>query len=205
MTPRQRLSEWYYAPAVHCLLPLPIAARIHHVSLAPFGWLPECGQLGAAGRVLQVHARSRLAPERAAMSLIQSHTGPCVVSGDCLCTSNYLVPAGSCGPNNASSKVYANAEVCHFTFAQPVYLDIHLWDIEADPGGCRWDSLRCSLYLEPWPVLCCRESHPRSRLVLAAAPTAPRLTAKTRCGTGTAPSTATRTIQRATSSSSTAD
>ena len=80
----------------------------------------------------------------AAGSLIQSHSGPCVASGDCVCSSNFLMPAGACAPNNVSSGVYGNSEECHFNFTQPVFLDIHLFDVEADPGGdCRWDSLRC--------------------------------------------------------------
>ena len=83
------------------------------------------------------------------MSLIESHSGPCVVSGDCLCSSNYLMPAGACAPNNVSSGVYGNSERCHFTFSQPVYMDIHLFDVEQDGDKCRWDSLRCGAHQTP--------------------------------------------------------
>ena len=129
------------------------------------------------------------------MSLIQSHTGPCVVNGDCVCSSNYLMPADACGPNNASSNVYANAEVCHINFTQPVYLDIHLWDVELDDGGCRWDSLRSAAHLEPRVsclVLIMRTGLPCDPCGCAAL-TERGLTTETHCGSGTARSTATRT------------
>ena len=83
------------------------------------------------------------------MSLIQSHTGPCVVNGECVCSSNYLMPADACGPNNVSSGVHGNVEACHIDFTQPVYLNFHLFDVEEDGDMCRWDSLRSAAHLEP--------------------------------------------------------
>ena len=63
-------------------------------------------------------------------SLIHVTTGPCVVAGDCVCSSNYL--GGKCDASAASSgqpyEMHEMNEACTVSFAMPVTLSVHLLD-----------------------------------------------------------------------------
>jgi hypothetical protein len=64
----------------------------------------------------------------ATAALVQSATGPCVVNGDCVCSSNFQ--AASCAATSDASRRYGNDEACNVTFAQPVALHVHLFSTE---------------------------------------------------------------------------
>ena len=60
-------------------------------------------------------------------SLIHATTGPCVVAGDCVCSSNYL--GGKCDASTASSgQSWGGNEACTVSFAMPVTLSVQLLD-----------------------------------------------------------------------------
>ena len=60
--------------------------------------------------------------------LVQSFTGPCVVNGDCVCSSNFQ--AARCAATSDASRRYGNGEACNVTFSQPVALHVHLFNTE---------------------------------------------------------------------------
>ena len=68
----------------------------------------------------------------ATAALVQSATGPCVVNGDCVCSSNFQ--AGRCAAISDQRRYgndrYGNDEVCNVTFTQPVALQVHLFNTE---------------------------------------------------------------------------
>lgn len=59
---------------------------------------------------------------------MQSFTGPCVVNGDCVCSSNFQ--AARCAATSDASRRYGNGEACNVTFSQPVALHVHLFNTE---------------------------------------------------------------------------
>ena len=66
-----------------------------------------------------------------------SATGPCVLDPitNCVCSSNFAA-AGACAATSTTDGLYRSDESCQVTFAQPVLLQVHLFDTE--PG---WDKL----------------------------------------------------------------
>ena len=64
------------------------------------------------------------------ISLIQSSTGPCVVQGNCVCSSNY--EGAECGaiPGPGITQ-YANSEVCEVTFSKSATLHVHHFETES--------------------------------------------------------------------------
>ena len=64
----------------------------------------------------------------ATAALVQSATGPCVVNGDCVCSSNFQ--AARCAATSDASRRYGNDEACNVTFTQPVALHVHLFNTE---------------------------------------------------------------------------
>ena len=66
----------------------------------------------------------------AAASLVQSSTGPCVVNGNCVCSSNYL--GTTCEASSSESGTYGSSEACEVTFVQAVQLSVHLFEFEYD-------------------------------------------------------------------------
>ena len=63
--------------------------------------------------------------------------GDCVVSSDCICSSNY--PGGACGPTSSANRTYGTSEHCNVTFMSPVQLTTHLFDVE--DYNCGYDYL----------------------------------------------------------------
>ena len=69
------------------------------------------------------------APAGRRLSQVSSLTGPCVVNGPCLCSSNYQDAA--CQGTGTASGSYGNSESCTVTLQQPVTLTVHLFDTES--------------------------------------------------------------------------
>lgn len=68
-------------------------------------------------------------------TLIRSATGPCVVNGDCICSSNY--PGDSCNASSvASDSSYGANEACAFTFTTRVKLNVHHFDVDICGSNC---------------------------------------------------------------------
>ena len=59
-------------------------------------------------------------------------TGPCVVdlTTNCVCSSNYAA-AGACAATSTAYGCYGADESCEITFAQPMLLQVHLFDTRA--------------------------------------------------------------------------
>ena len=61
-----------------------------------------------------------------------SATGPCVLdlTTNCVCSSNFAA-AGACAATSTTDGEYSIRESCQITFAQPVLLQVHLFDTES--------------------------------------------------------------------------
>ena len=59
-------------------------------------------------------------------------TGPCVLdlTTNCVCSSNFAA-TGACDATNTTDGQYNSSEWCQVTFAQPMLLEVHLFDTEA--------------------------------------------------------------------------
>jgi len=62
-------------------------------------------------------------------ALVLSSTGPCVMEGNCVCSSNY--PGGTCSATSAAEGSYSSNEACHVAFVGSVVLQVHLFDTES--------------------------------------------------------------------------
>ena len=81
---------------------------------------------------------------------VLSFTGPCVVHGECVCSSNYQ--NGTCDAGTNASGGYAREEACEVTFRHPVTLNVHVFDVhdgyfyytyvnDEPEQGCMYDNL----------------------------------------------------------------
>ena len=67
-------------------------------------------------------------------SLVQSSNGPCVVNGNCVCSSNF--PGAACSAlasTNVDHGHYGNYESCQIDFKQPLMLSVHWFEVEPSP------------------------------------------------------------------------
>ena len=63
---------------------------------------------------------------------VAASTGPCVLdlTTNCVCSSNYAA-AGACAATSTAYGTYRSYESCEITFAQPMLLQVHLFETEA--------------------------------------------------------------------------
>ena len=60
-------------------------------------------------------------------SLVHATTGPCVATGDCVCSSNY--PANKCDATSDSNwQYFEGSEACTVSFTMPVTLSVHVME-----------------------------------------------------------------------------
>jgi len=102
----------------------------HYKSGGRWGtWCPTCVSEGICQRwpMLSPPPLSPLPPSPPA--LVLSSTGPCVMEGNCVCSSNY--PGGTCSATSAAEGSYSSNEACHVAFVGSVVLQVHLFDTES--------------------------------------------------------------------------